>query len=44
MAGLRSWQEPLVEEHAKLLGAECMTSSVPDYSVELTWLVQMCGR
>jgi hypothetical protein len=35
MKGLRSWNEPLVDEHAKILGAECKISHVPDYDVGL---------
>jgi putative intracellular protease/amidase len=35
MEGLRSWNEPLVDEHAKLLGAECKLLHVPDYDVGL---------
>jgi putative intracellular protease/amidase len=27
MKGLRSWNEPLIDEHAKTLGAECKLSS-----------------
>jgi hypothetical protein len=33
MDGLRSWKEPLIDEHAKTLGAECTLSHIQDHDV-----------
>ena len=42
MDGLRSWGEPMIDEHAKVLGAECkLYSSVAMFIEVLTDTLQM---